>query len=78
MYVAKNLNRGNNFKKFLKGKITKAESQLVSVSENHLEVFDFKIDHSLNISFLVLDFEQTFIFHIFDAEVFPFNLDIKC
>ena len=38
--------------------------------ENHLEVFDYEIDQNLRIPFLLLDIEQNFIFHIFDAEVF--------
>jgi hypothetical protein len=75
MFVVKTIHRGNNFKKLLRGKITKNIPQLISISENHIEVFDYEIDENLNIPYLLLNIEQYFIFHILDAEVIYFYLD---
>jgi hypothetical protein len=69
MYVAKTIHQGNNFKKLLRGNITKNRQQLLSISENHIEVFDFEIDRKSNIPYLLLSVEQSFLFHILDAEV---------
>ena len=69
MFVAKTIQKGNKFKKLLKAKASKSRPQLISISENHLEVFDYEIDENLKIPYLLLDVEQKFIFHIFDAEV---------
>ena len=74
MLISKSIIRGNNFKKFLRAKASKTRPQLISISENHLEVFDYDIDMELKIPYLVLDVEQTFLFHILDSEVniFPY------
>lgn len=77
MQVIKTIHRGNNFKKLLRGKITKNIPQLISVSENHIEVFNCEIDENLNIPYLLLNIEQNFIFHILDAEVVFLYLDNK-